>query len=260
LADITLHTAVYGYQKRLWWFLSSLLEQVAKGDAKVPLFKIHIDTHAQDPWKEWNKKIWDVFGETKLIPITMKEWNDDSFGLRAVVRQATMEVCDTPWLLFLDPDMVFSPESLASLWIRLSGEYANEHKVVGCGRFSQWVPDETEALLAMEDHTIPIKNAFGKVKTILPNVYRKGGWGVGFFQAINVPNYIAFRKTQDGDIRYVNKGYENRDANILNRNASTKTDRAFRIRAGGVVSLSHTPGLEIIHLQHPRTGAEKPLR
>ncbi|MEK6832816.1 MAG: hypothetical protein AABY32_02120 [Nanoarchaeota archaeon] len=248
MSDIEIHTMLYGFQKRFWWQLSSLIEQ-----ENGPKLSYVISLHNKDPWFSWNEKIINTF--SRYISINSIIWDDDMFGIRGQVRNKSMLSCKSSWIVFNDADMIYPKDFFNKFWVGL-GRIPDEHRVIGTGRKTVLKVEDADKLIESEKYDLPINNSFNKCSNlILRNI--TGAYGVGFFQCVNVENYRKYQAENGRDGSYV--GEYKRDWSILSDKPHTRTnsDRCFRIRAGGAIAI---PDIFAIHLQHfrgPANGVQR---
>ena len=149
------------------------------------------------------------------------------------------------WILYADSDLVYAPNFFSNLAEGLKKEpLVNEQKVIGADRHSltdQFCIDYFEK----DNRTYPcIIDNVASIVDKFP-VKRIGGGGIaaGYFQLANVKSM-----RERGII------YSGRDRDFWR---NTKSDREFRIRMGGRVSLNGSlpnVDLKIYHLNHDRGG------
>lgn len=116
------------------------------------------------------------------------------------------------------------------------------------------------ALVESQQYQDPVPDAYAKANTTYPTWLAAGGraCGAGFHQVINLEAVKAYAKEQGWPaLEYVPSTYA-RDNNIVASATvrhETKSDRAFRIRVGGVIPLSDKDDDVLtgqVHLNHYR--------
>lgn len=250
---IQICTMVLSYQRRYWWQLSSLLQQVPHRDDTgagwaVPTIIPQMSVTRRDPYWEWNERLKAIFGDW----LKVDEWaaDDETFGRRGHIRSKNIQDCpeDVDWLLFNDGDQVYHPEFFAHLG-GLLHHHQDEHRVLATYRDSMSFEDGYR-LVRSEAYDGPVLSAFARatsVKTWPASRHRISG--AGFFQLINMRVLRKRIAEENPDLQYyVDPGY-NKDHNTFNQNHITRSDRNFRVRMGGIVAIYCKPQ---IHLNHYR--------
>lgn len=251
LPTIEVHTMVFGFQRRYWWQLSSLLDQQADGQLPVPRIRAVFSVTERDPWFAWNERILDVFGDRMDIRMDVWPASDDSYGRRGHIRTRNLRDCRSEYLLFNDGDMVYSRTFFARLLAELRRpDRQHEHRVFATWRMSMAFEDGYR-LTDQADYEAPIERPAEQVAACKcwPAAHARIS-GAGFFQAVNMRGLRAYMASQgQTEEFYVEPGW-NKDHDTFRTNHITRSDRHFRLRCGGIVPLPDLPPQ--YHLNHYR--------
>jgi hypothetical protein len=232
---ITICSQVYSYQKRFWWMLSSLNNQTNKN------FIVRASIHKNDPFYNFNDKIKETFKELNLV---FEEYTNGDFGRRGYVRNNDFNKCTTEWLLYTDADILFPPNYIEELSLKLPNIIKeSKQKIISVPRLSMEIEDGYK-LVDSVDYTTVIKDPFELAKVIPLKWSFKGKvTGAGYFQLIHLPTVKAF-----GVTNYVTNIKQ--DLSILGKKGTYLSDISFRKKLQGVHSVKNLPPL--IHINHYR--------
>jgi hypothetical protein len=223
--------------------LSSLCEQV---NVNGTVLEIKVNTHKQDPFRDWSEGMWEVF-EPHLC-LKVKEWESEDFALRGVTRNEDLKECNMDWLVFADADLVFDPDFLHKLTVILP----RLEKTIGSNLLTtQRVElDEEEVNLALEHdgYTDVIHDTSTTCLRIAIDKHAKcdRARGAGYFQMIYMPNMKGVRYIKDPTVEQVHFNV-GRDRRV---HGHYKADMAFRKNCSGVLNGLGLP--PIWHLAHDR--------
>lgn len=242
--NIELVINCYMYQRRLTWMLSSILQQ--KGGIPELIVSISYAPNNGNPTTE---SVIDLFRSNGLniidVVLTPQEVSN-----RSVSRNMRLKETNAEWILFADCDLVYDNNFFSLLKKKLeTDKYKNETKVIGCDRYSlndqfciKYFEEETRKYPCIVENVAEIPKTF-------PVKWKRGGeTAPGFFQLANVAS-----------VRARNQVYSGRNRDLWR---ATKSDREFRVRLGGRVSINETTdienGMELRqwHLNHDRGGPE----
>lgn len=235
--EIAIHC--YNYQRRLNWMLSSILHQ--EGDMPEIEVSISYEPNNGNPTTE---KVIDFFRGNGLNIIDLV-LNEGEGSCRSIARNQRLENTTADWILFADSDLVYCPKFFSELKKCCESKLLkNETMCIGADRHSladQFCIDYFEK--DKREYPCIIQNVCNITEKF--PVKRLGGGGIaaGYFQLANV------KSVRDRGIIYSGR---NRD-----HWRSTKSDREFRIRMGGRVSLNGlcpNHDFRIYHLNHDRGG------
>lgn len=240
--EIVINT--YNYQRRLCWMLSSILQQ--KGELPELLVSI---SYTKDNGNPTTESVIELFRKNGMnildVVLTPAEVSN-----RSVSRNIRLKETNSDWILFADCDLVYDNDFFAIVKKKLEGDkYKNETKVIGCDRYS--LNDQFCIKYFEEDkreYPCIIENVVDIPKTFPVKWKRGGETAAGFFQLANVASVRERKGVYSG---------RNRD---LWR--ATKSDREFRVRMGGRVSINEATdveqGIELrqYHLNHDRQGPD----
>lgn len=238
---ILIHTYNYGYYKRMFWQLSSLLDQVAYNEFEAPYIKYVCSVHKDDPYIEWMDIIKEVFANK--IDLHFDVWDDTNiFSRRGWVRSKWLKECDKEWLIFNDSDMVYDPQYFAHL-----STYFPIHKgktpVIGVPRFTMTEQDGY-GLIASAQYDAPIKDSAAKCQALSPTMSNGGNvCGAGYFQCVDA------KAVQALGINYVDGRC---DTSVFGGTYKTVSDKAFRYKVKGYVKFRQAK--PSYHINHHRKG------
>ena len=224
----------FRYTKRCWWQLSSLVQQ--KYTDIIPKITYKLNLHKNDPYHELNKKLIRTF--ENLVDLKIKYWDNDTFYYRGMSRNADIIEASKEWVLFIDPDMVFSTD----FFDKLQSSNAMPSKLNGTGRWSTNIPRAYEIVNSEKYTDHPILDAARRTSN-LPIYYRRMA-GAGNFQLINKPYLI------DNDLTYCipQSNGLTFDVALNKSNRHTGSDKQLR-RTIGINRLKIPP---VYHLNHWR--------
>lgn len=239
----------YGWFKRHYWQLSSILEQV--GD--IPPIRIRIHTWYLDPFLKLGQDMIVKFRALGL-DIEQLKWDSDTedeegFAYRSNIR--TWDYNNLPddceWLLFTDPDMVYHPQFFETFKINIDKMSTFEKCIAICREMCE-VPDK---VIDAENYNEPIKDVIEKIKGYNQNPKRidtkkasPSSLGVGFFQLLHIPRIKELGITNYGTI--------NADKNIHHPKRShfrTFSDKSVRKTFGILGTRLFRP---VYHLNHSK--------
>lgn len=268
--NIEIFAMVYGYQKRYWWQLSSLIQQIPLDATEVPNIKTTADISARDKWGGWNDCLLDIFDPvppsvTAPSDLRIPDWfqhkqhkwpadtspERDPFAKRCHIRSRNIRRCLSDrwadWIIFVDADMVYHPQFFARLSQLLAGR-EDEQRVFATWRDTMSFVDGYNVVNSAA-YDGPIERAYDRVlaqASIYPAANHRIS-GAGFFQAVSTK---ALRRLVDRDVGYLDYVGRDRDNNTLCDTHITRSDRGFRNRLGGIVPLVEC--LPQVHLNHYR--------
>jgi hypothetical protein len=225
----------FGYQHRLTWMLSSLLQQ--KGEKPDIVISIAYPPDNGNPTTE---KVIEFFRNKGLNIVDLVITKEQATN-RAISRNIRAKNTNAEWLLFADCDLVYDQFFFEDLKKKLeSDQFKNETKVIGADRHSL---DDKFCIKYFEEDKTEYPCEILNVASITekwPIKWVKGKeTAAGYHQLINVK---AMREKC---------GFYSCRENDYLRN--TKSDRRFRIHMGGRVPMDT---LKIFHLNHDRNGPD----
>jgi len=224
----------HGWAKRTWWCLSSLVQQDSP-----PSFQVRLHIHENDPFAELNERLVRKFA--CRLPLHVVRWTDQTFFHRGCVRNRDLARCRTDWLLFVDPDTVFSPGFLAAL----SRSRRDPRRVNIAPRTTMTDCNAGYELVDAEQYVeTPVADAAARCAAV-PCLRRDRWSGAGYFHLVH-PESVRQTGAAYG------RGTEDRRFDHDN-GLRTPTDRKFR-RGLGVHRLRRLP--PFYHLQHWRRWQE----
>ena len=265
--NLLICSMVYQYQKRYWWQLSSLLQQVEWASNLVPNITSLADITARDMNYGWNNDLLNKFNgfgqnaDGRKFNHVQRKWpivepeTEDQYGQRGHIRSANIrQALDegwADWILFNDADMVYGPEFFSQLMTmvdpdetrvyaapRWTMKFEDGYRLIDSVKYSQPIEDPVDKLLAIV--TEPIwQSARGRIS------------GAGFFQLVSLKGLRKKVEEDPGFVDYVPPGY-NHDHNTLDDDQThiTRSDKKFRDRLGGIVPLAEADGQ--YHINHFR--------
>ena len=224
----------FRYTKRCWWQLSSLSQQKYADIAPRITYKLNL--HKNDPYAELNKKLIHTF--ENLVDLKIKYWNDDTFYYRGMSRNADILEASKEWVLFVDPDMVFSTD----FFDKLQKSNLKRTNLNSVGRWSTDIPKAYEIVNSEKYTDHPISDAARRTSN-LPLYFRRMA-GAGNFQLINKPyltdNNLTYCIPQANGLTF--------DIALNKPNRHTGSDKQLR-RIIGINRLNVPP---VYHLNHWR--------
>ena len=229
---ITIAVQCHLYQQRLSWQLSSLVGQPVVVDvAHVP--KNGIPTCEQ---------LIRFFRRKKDLDVTGYWYRDETrLSIRGLVRNDQLARCKTPFLLFADADVVYSPDFFAKLLKELDPAYPG---IWISGRMT--MPVDTGEKLVASQVGLLVPDAYARTKGYA--TIKKRPSGAGFFQLIHMQSckhggvYVPPKRCRDW--AWTNRGRPN-----------THSDKDFRQRIGLLRALPAWVMYEQVHLNH---GSRRP--
>lgn len=204
-----------------------------------PNITYKLNLHRQDPYHDLNLKLIKTF--EPLINLKIKYWDDDSYWYRGISRIADLNESNSDWVLYVDPDMVFS----TGFFDTLQSSNLDCTKVNGTGRLSTNIANAYKAIDAEQYTDSPVPDAVDKTSKIGP-MGRRRMIGVGCFQLINRP-YVLGRGLQYCQTRR-NKT-RTRDSALNQPNLRTSSDRYLR----RIISTNKLVVPTVYHLNHWRS-------
>lgn len=236
--DIEVVIHCHGYQRRLSWMLSSILQQKTdKGE--VPNLTVSI-SYTHNNGNPTTEDVIKFFREKGLNIVDVLLTPDQACN-RAIARTLRGKETKADWILFSDGDLVYDPYFFSDLKVKLeSDQYKNETRAIGADRHSLDIKFCIE-YFENDKNVYPCEIAnVAEIPRVWPIKWVSGKMTcAGYFQLARV---AAMREK---DIVY---SCRPRD---FWRN--TKGDREFRIRMGGRVPIDVLP---IFHLNHDRGGPD----
>ena len=172
IPSIELCILLYSFQKRFWWMLSSLSQQI--GD--IPNLSIKVNIHKDDPYKHITKSLIKTFDG--LLDIKLKEYDCEEFGFRSYTRNFDIIETTSDWLLFSDADIVFHPNFFMEFLVIMQQQFDKcKNTMTSVPRYTMG-PEHGNSLVDSEVYTtLPIDKAFEKGFTTYP-VEWSGGTSV----------------------------------------------------------------------------------
>jgi hypothetical protein len=246
---ITIAVQSYNFQKRLIYFLSSILQLENVEDILVDVAVLDSKDNLDFPK---TREVLEFF-KTNGLNIKITEGEINRFHARGYIRNEQIKTCSTEWILFADSDLVYHPRFFTELLKRVDVNYKYMYV---CGRCTS-NEEKTEELLASLDRPKVIDDVFDLIKNNVGlSKIGKIGYGAGFFQLINAR-------------RGVHGNFYVEEKRISKRN-SFNTDIKFRKRIKAIaeekgdegittISPKHDNWLMLhqIHLQHCRNCHDK---
>ena len=167
---------MYGFQRRMHWMLSGLMQQV-----DPPPFRVRIDTHVDDEFREYNTNLRRIF--QPCLDIQWVEHDDGEFNYRGMLRDKALQESDADWLLFSDADMVYPPGFMAQLAADYldTGEYDDALLAV---RRNSPKRNHVDAMVAEAEYGGPIPDVYGKTLALwdVTTGQSSSPTGIGYFQ------------------------------------------------------------------------------
>lgn len=242
---------VMGFQKRYWWQISSILQQVAHDGWPVPRIRLKMSVTERDPFFHWNERLLEAFDG--LLDLHMDVWpaDDDTYGRRGHIRSRNLQETQADYILFNDGDMIYHPTFFAQLLRELSRpEHLGERRVFATWRMSMSFEDGYKLVDSVE-YDRPVEGSFDRMLEVPTWRAARGRIsGAGFFQCVDMEQlHRQMRENGHEEAWYVEPGW-NKDHNTFERNHITRSDRCFRMRCGGIVPLPDLPAQ--YHLNHYR--------
>ena len=231
---IEIAVSCHFYQRRLCWFLSSLLEQ--EGD--IPDILVNV-AYVENTGAPSTKDVLDFF-TGKGLDIKHTPYPDQSiFQYRGLVRNRAIEETNADYLFFADCDMVWHPQTLMKLHTYLHACPDTDTCMTSGRRSTSLGP--TKELVDSITYPTAITRPYELVYHGLSHV-RRANIGAGFCQIASI---AAIVKKNNG--RYVDP-LKNRDWG-WHKGQKAKSDQQFRKAMGGITKVALPP---FIHLQHER--------
>ena len=228
----------YRYQRRTWWQLSSIADQVTNN---LPLIRYTLNCHKDDPGKELTEKLKGTF-ESK-INLEVRTWDNDSFFKRGYTRTSDLQKSISDFILFVDSDEVFHPEFFSSLTPLLEKWKADKNdKCIAAIRRTMEISDGNKLVDAESYEDVPIVNWHSKIEKVKTKVI-SGAKGSGGFQIFNMQilrekNLLEYGGNRDTPVNSVNKFI-------------TRSEIWFRSKMGVDSSFANLI-LPVYHLNHER--------
>lgn len=269
MTRILICTMVYEFQKRYWWQASSVLQQVPFVDPEGKEWSADIrmdaDVSKKDRFGSWNHALWKAFQpQGRFQGVWLNDWGtDERYGRRGHIRTQNLQDAldqDFDWLLFNDGDMVYHPQFFGHMLHHIHTKRSDrcllidEDRVLATYRDSMAFEDGYK-LVGSVPYEGPVADAYEKANSVRtwPAAKHRIS-GAGFFQLVNLRRLR--KRIEDGETGldyYVASGY-NRDHDTFKQNHITRSDRAFRMRLGGIAPMRCLPQ---IHLNHFRKDKEE---
>ncbi len=237
--SIEICVLLYAFQKRFWWMLSSLVQQIKHQEHAVPVLRIKLNIHKDDPFREFTDKLLSTF--SPLLDFKIKIYNDQKFGCRGYTRNFDIKECTSDWILFTDADDVFHPQMFAQIGSRLEG-WKKERKVITVPRYTMNKEEGYKLIDSESYNDLLIKNSFDRVFSKNIGFSGKGrAPGAGFFQLVNVKMIKSM-----GINTYVDAFS---DRNLFSEKGNKfKTDIRFRKKFDGVLPVRNL--FQVMHIAH----------
>lgn len=221
MISLDVHVMVYGFQKRAWWQLSSLCEQVPSGTLKVPKIRYIVSTHASDPYGHWNRGFLKKF---PVVQVVVEEWPEGNldYGRRGHIRTHNLRTTESEFLLYADADVVYHPEFMARLGKHLE-ELRGDPRVLAAPRLSMAF-EAGYNLVNLVEYKELIPDAWRRTEQVKtwPAAHARIS-GAGFFQAIHVPSVRKFLQEKHGDVFYCAPDW-NRDHDTFTNTHITRSE------------------------------------
>lgn len=220
----------HAWARRTWWCLSSLVQQESP-----PPLQVRLHIHRDDPFSEINERLIETFAPRLTLQVVV--WTTDEFFHRGCVRNRDIGDCGAEWLLFVDPDTVFSTGFLAALnRSRRATERVNFAPRTTMTDFDVGY----ELVDSVHYDSEPIDQAAARCARV--TCLRRDRWsGAGYFHLVH-PESVRKKRAGYG------RGCEDRRFDH-EAGLRTPTDRMFRLGMG-VHRLRGLP--PFYHLQHWR--------
>lgn len=240
--SITIAVQCHKFQRRFCWMLSSLAQQIASGLVAVDVACL---VNNGEPSTE---QVAAAF--RGKVPVVVRLCFDfDKFQRRGLIRTDQLRDCFTPWIMFGDCDMVYSPDYFQKLLEHLNTEHRNACYMLSTGRMSTFevetnsLIDSSEAVASQE-----VQDAFNRINALPKNTrLPRINVGAGYSQIINVQH-----APHEG---YYVKPDDCRDWDWT-RASNYRSDKQFRERikkdGGNRVCLPDWFSWNAIHLNHAR--------
>jgi hypothetical protein len=225
---LTIAVQCHNFQRRLSWMMSSVLSQ-----AHGIVFMVDAMAGNGNPHTE------DVVTKFRHLGLTVdfQTWSDlGEFERRGIVRNAQIQRCKTPWILFADSDMVYAPDFFRKLETHINTEYGGMYI---SGRMSQDDYEPTNAMINAETKML-VPDPFKRAATM--ELVGRSCVGAGFFQLVRTDTCAGY---------YV-KPEECRDWRWSGKGQKAKSDQQFRHRIGAKERLPRWFWANQIHLNHAR--------
>lgn len=240
---IQINAMCYQYWYRLFWCLSSIVEQIKP----IPdlVFRISICSK-MDKYSHLKNMIDNSFN--KLIDIKWINYEDENeFGYRKNVRNNDLKNKDmtSDIVLWIDVDQIFHPSHFNFLLNNIN-KYHRCNTIVSMGRINIQT-DIVDQLIKSVDYFLPIKNCIDKINgnnlKLIPGTYKLGD---GYYQLVS--NRTIERKHINRYAVYTKDNYlwgNHKDK----YHYALRSDREF-IKRYGTCELKDAPN--IYHLDHLR--------
>jgi hypothetical protein len=245
MASIQVCIQTWGFNKRLCWMLSSILQQT-KTNPVGPEVTVNL-AYIRHTGVEEVISFFQAQG-LKIAKVVFNSY-EEGFSYRGLVRNQQLKACNSDWVLFADSDMVYPPNFFYNVAGVLEGVYKDSPKCLFLQRYSN-EEEASEALVNAEGIVYPclIEKAYERASKLKLRACRNVG--AGYCQFANM------KLLQD------NHGGLYQPENLIldgpvGTSLKNRSDRNFRITLGAeAMSLTDTP-LQI-HLQHPRQKNDYP--
>jgi len=220
---------VFGYQKRCWWMLSSIVQQTKNNEQEIPRIIVKLNLFSKiDPYSEITSKMIKVFDP--LIELKIREYdNKEEFEKRGLTRNKDIEECFASWIFFSDADMIFHPEFFSDMSNNYIKDWIGTGKLISGPRIDVSIPVANDLINSKKYESGVIDKSF---ETCWNNRegYSRGGHapGAGYFQLVEVDylrkNNITYcNPKRSGDRSYFDeKGADMRSDMKFRRNFSDK--------------------------------------
>lgn len=221
---------LFGYQKRCWWMLSSISQQIKSNGHEIPRIIVKLNVMSKlDPYADMTKKMIKTFDP--LVELKIKEYDDKKlFEKRGPTRNSDIEECSASWIFFSDVDMIFHPEFFSDISANYIHKWEGTGKVVTGPRIDVNIVTANTLVNSFEYENNVIENAFD-ICWNNRGGYSHGGLapGAGYFQLVEIEYlkknnilYCAFEDLADRSV-FDEKG------------GDTRSDRKFREKCRGVI-------------------------
>lgn len=220
---LTISVYCWRYQRRLWWQLSSLVNQPGID------IKYILNVCKDDPYDYLTQEIINTF--SNLLNLEVKYYSYNDFQTRGHTRNITLKE-NGGWILFTDVDMIFSNGFFNDLFKTDLAKYdISKPSVFSTGRWFTGIEDGYKLA-----ETVDFMNVIFDYDKILDGypMYFRRGRGSGNFQLVN--------KDIIGDIEYPSSDKP------LKRYLCCYSDKHFRSKIGNTIEIKTTG--KIFHIYH----------
>jgi hypothetical protein len=243
---IQIALATWGFNKRLCWMMSSVLQQVPFEKLPVPEITFNL-AFVRNTGVEAVKALFESHG-LKSSQVIFETY-EAGFSYRGLVRNEQLKACEADWVLFADSDMVYPPEYFARVTNALETTHKDSPKCLYMSRWSNQEP-EAEALVNDPQFQYPcvIPAAYAKAEHLQLRGCRNVG--AGYCQFANMEQ---LKKNHNGLYQNVGHAIDG----PMGTSLRNRSDRHFRRTLGAEPILIEGCRAQI-HLQHPRQKNDYP--